>query len=153
MYCRTGPVNIPATLKLVMVPRMSIVIFPSADTPSRVARESGSNTVWLLLRVGRILVAGRGVDELIVYDLWEYIGSTASTPTDVLLPRGPKAFRPPGEEAGSEWGRCQDCGRLVRLLVKLIGRSGLRPGLCQRPALPVSLGRARFGPRPEFLPA
>src|SRR5712692_1413842 len=122
MYCRTGPVNIPATLKLVEF-GLFIVMFPPVDTPSRVASESGSSTVWLLLASWAYTCCGGG--ELINGEFMicgNTFGSTASTPTEVLLPRGPKAFGLTGKKLSPSGVAVETCGRLVRLFVKLMGR-------------------------------
>src|SRR3989442_48398 len=49
-------------------------------------------------------------------------GSTARTPTDVLLPCGPRAFGLNGRRLGPRGLARETCDRLVRLLVKPIGR-------------------------------
>src|SRR5438128_12057175 len=50
------------------------------------------------------------------------VGSTARTPTDVLLPLGPSAFGLNGRRLGPRGVARETCEKLVRLLVKLIGR-------------------------------
>ena len=49
-------------------------------------------------------------------------GSIASTPTDVLLPPGPKAFGLDGKKVGPSGVAVAICGKPVRLLEKLMGR-------------------------------
>src|SRR6266480_2390167 len=49
-------------------------------------------------------------------------GSIARTPTDVLLPLGPRAFGLNGRRLGPRGVASETCARLVRLLVKLTGR-------------------------------
>src|SRR5207245_9677909 len=53
---------------------------------------------------------------------WNVAGSMASTPTDVLLPLGPRALGLNGRRLGPRGVAKETCAMLVRLLVKLIGR-------------------------------
>src|SRR6266571_407657 len=50
------------------------------------------------------------------------VGSMARTPTDVLLPLGPRAFGLNGRRLGPRGVARETCARPVRLLVKLTGR-------------------------------
>src|SRR5207245_9653969 len=50
------------------------------------------------------------------------VGSTARTPTDVLLPLGPSAFGWNGRRLGPRGVARETCEKLVRLLVKPTGR-------------------------------
>jgi len=62
------------------------------------------------------LLLGWRVYELIVYDLGKVAGSMARTPTDVLLPLGPRAFGLNGRRLGPRGVARETCARPVRLL-------------------------------------
>ena len=50
----------------------------------------------------------RGIDELIVYDLWEYVRVDSEYADRGVVALGTESLQATREEARSQWGRCRD---------------------------------------------